>query len=389
MTERSSRCQKSWGFRDLRSRWNPDKSGKRFDYLPGRFRLSASRILSNVSSSRQVLFDDVVHAYRWILGREPETIDILHKQALAGTDLLSLRAILLNSPEFKDQLLNIQIEDFCSRAEPDILSELTTRLVFVHIPRSGGTTLHHILADAVSSEKVCCARHNTLWLCSGADLASARLFSGHYDRNCVAFVPGREIKVVTILREPRRRLLSLYDYLRAHRPRAIDANNLALAAAARKYKLSDFLEAAVEINPAAVDNTYLRAFGGRLPFHRWEQAAEPHAPRTLSDFGCSVEDLCDRAADFLQSMATVGILEQFDTSLRAIFSAFHLDAPKSVTVRQRLADIVQDNEMLEPIEPYALSHSEELRIDELTKYDLELYKLGKVYLAESIGLQTG
>ena len=88
-------------------------------------------------------------------------------------------------------------------------------------------------------------------------------------------------------------------------------------------------------------------------------------------------------------MATVGILEQFDTSLRAIFSAFHLDAPKSVTVRQRLADIVQDNEMLEPIEPYALSHSEELRIDELTKYDLELYKLGKVYLAESIGLQTG
>ena len=344
--------------------------------------------MSDDSSSREVLFDDVVHAYRWILGREPEAIDVLRKQALAGKDLRSLRAILLNSPEFKDQLLNIEIEDFCSRAEPDILPELTTRLIFIHIPRSGGTTLHRALTDAVGLNRVCRARHNTLWLCSGADLASARLFSGHYDRNCVAFVPGREVKVVTMLREPRRRLLSLYDYLRAHRPKAVEANNLALAAAARKYSLSDFLQAAVEINPAAVDNTYLRTFGGRLPFHRWEQAAEPHAPRTLSDYGCPTEQLFERAAQFLRTMAVVGLLEQFDVSTRAIFHAFHLDAPKSVTVRQRLADIVQDQDMFETIQPYALSHMEELRIDELTKYDRELYNLGKTYLAEAIESQT-
>ena len=329
----------------------------------------------------------MVHAYRWILGREPETIDILGKQALAGKDIANLRMLLLNSPEFKEQYHNIVIENFCSYPELDALPELTPRLVFIHIPRSGGTTLHHMLTEAVGLERVCRARHNNLWLCLGADLARAQLFSGHYDRNCVAFIPGREMRVVTMLREPRRRLLSLYDYLRAHKPAAIQANNLAMAEAARKYRLGDFLHAALEINPAAVDNICLRAFGGRLPFHRWEQVAEPNAPRTLSDYGCSVEELRRRATEFLRGTAAVGILEQFDTSTRAIFRAFGLGAAKPFTVRQRLEEVAQSNEMFERTEPYILSRAEETRIDELTKYDVELYNLGKTYLAEAVESQ--
>jgi len=334
---------------------------------------------------RDVCFDDVVHAYRWILGREPEDVEALVKQAPQGREVRTLRSILLSSPEFRSKLLDIEIDDFCSRSEPGFLPETATRLVFVHIPRSGGTSLHHILAQGLGSDRICGARHNSLWLCSGADLARARLFSGHYDRNCVALIPGREVKVVTMLRNPRRRLLSLYDYLRAHRPKVIKANDLMLAEVARKYGLSDFLDAAMEINPAAVDNTYLRAFGGRLPFRRWEQAAEPNAPKTLTDFGCSEAELFDRAAEFLRTMAVVGILEQFEYSARAISRAFELEEPKDFTALQSFEDIVENHEDFEPVQPYAVSRADELRIDELTSYDMDLYTLGKNCLAEAVG----
>jgi Sulfotransferase family len=343
--------------------------------------------MSPASGSREVCFDDVVHAYRWILGREPESIEILAEQASAGRNVQGLRSILLSSPEFRSKLLDIEIDRFCSRSEPSFLPETIIRLVFIHIPRCGGTSLHHILGEAVGADRVCPERHNCFWLCLAGDLARARLFSGHYDRNCVALIPGREVKLVTMLRDPRRRLLSLYDYLRAHRPAVIKADNLALAEAARKYPLGDFLDAAMEINPAAVDNTYLRAFGGRLPFHRWEQAAEPSAPKTLADHGYSAAELYDRAAEFLRNMAVVGILEQFEDSARAISRAFGLAEPKIFIPPKSLQDVANDHAHFEPVQAYEVSRADEMRISELTKYDMDLYKLGKAYLAEAIESQ--
>jgi len=336
---------------------------------------------------REVYFDDVVQAYRWILGREPE-IDALATQAPAGRDVRSLRLILLRSREFRTKFLESEIEAFCADSDLDFLPQNIPRLVFIHIPRSGGTSLHHILAEAVGPDKVCPARPNNLWFRLAADMARARLFSGHYDRNCIALIPGRTVKTVTMLRDPRGRLISVYNFLRAHRPEVIKANNLALAEAARKHTLSGFLSAAMEINPAAVDNTYLRTFGGRLPFGRWEQAAEPNAPRTLADFGCSPAELYERAAEFLRSMAAVGILERFEDSARVISRALELEEPTAFIALQSFAEITRRHENMEPVDAYSVSSTDEDHIAELTQYDMDLYKLGTHFLARSIALQA-
>ena len=335
-------------------------------------------------SHRELRFDDVVSAYRWILGREPESTAIIAEQALAGGDIERLRAMLLESPEFRSAFLNLDTGKSFALADSAHQQSLGDRFVFLHIPRSGGTSLHHMLSAAVGARNVCEARHNNLWRCLAGDLAPLRLFSGHYDRHCLALIPGRQIKVVTVLREPRSRLVSLYDYLRSHRPETAAPGKLELAEAARKYSLGDFLDAAMEINPAAVDNTCLRAFGGRLPLRRWEQSAEPGAPKALADQGCSVETLYQRAEEFLRGMTAVGILEQFEASARAIFAALGLDAPPPSPALHRLVDVAEENPTFEPVQPSSVTPADAERLAALTQYDAQLYEMGKALLSASL-----
>jgi len=329
---------------------------------------------------RDLRFDDVVHAYRWILGREPESIDIVGDQARSGSDAQGLRAILLNSPEFKRAFLDLEPT---GPLRP-LVTPPADRLVFLHIPRSGGTTLHHLLTAEVGAENASDVRHNNLWRCLAGELAQTRLFCGHYDRDCLAMIPGPAIKVATMLREPRSRLISLYNYLRAHRSEVVASANLGLAAAARKYCLGDFLQAALEINPAAVDNAFLRTFGGWLPYRRWEQAAEPSAPKSLADFGFSIEELVWRAQTFLDDMAAVGILEQFEESAQAIFAAFGLGASQAVGPLHSLENLVKGNQAFEPVQPLTITRSDALRLDEMTHYDAQLYLHAKALLARVI-----
>ena len=333
---------------------------------------------------RDLCFDDVVHAYRWILGREPESTDIVGEQARGAADARSLRASLLNSAEFRRTFLDIEpLGPSRPLAAPPI-----ERLVFLHVPRSGGTTLHDLLAAAVGGENMCAVRHNHLWRCLATDLSRARVFCGHYDRDCLSVIPGARIKVATMLREPRSRLISLYAYLRAHRPETIAPANLDLAGAARRYGLADFLEAALEINPAAVDNPCLRTFGGWLPHRRWEQAAEPSAPKALADFGYPIEELVQRARTFLDDMAAIGILEQFEESAHSIFTAFGLGVPPPVGALHSLESLVKGNQAFEPVQLEAITRSDARRIDEMTHYDAQLYVHAKNLLARAIDART-
>jgi hypothetical protein len=227
-------------------------------------------------------------------------------------------------------------------------------------------------------------RHNGLWRCSGAELAAARLFSGHYDRRCLSFVPGRRVRVFTILREPRQRLTSIYKFLRALGPRYIAEHELEMAAAARELGFGDFLRVALEINPAAVDNTYLRAFGAHVPRRRWEQRAEPAARQRHQDLGYALDELTRRAEAFLDDMAAVGILEDFDRSLAAIFPALQLDVPTTYEVKQRLADLVANNPIFETVGEFEIAAEDERLAADLTRFDDQLYRRGRDLLARNL-----
>ena len=325
--------------------------------------------------------DDVIQAYRWLLGREPESVAAIEGKLAHAKRKTVLRRRMLQSPEFKQKFNAI------AGPAPDTparyLPPECERIVFIHIPKTGGTTLRTLLSEAVGKDQVSTEGHNGLWRRTGAELCAARLFSGHYDRRCLSVIPGRHLRIVTMLREPRQRLLSVYQYLRSHAPLVVAANNLELAAAARRLAFGDFLHAALEINPATVDNTYLRTFGASLPYARWEQRAEPAARQSLADLGMPLDELVRQASVFLQEMAAVGILEEFDRSLAVIFAACELAAPAGYAVKQRLADLVAQNPAFEPVGEIAITADAERLIAELTRFDQELYQLGMRILLRS------
>lgn len=88
-------------------------------------------------------------------------------------------------------------------------------IVFLHIPKTAGQSVHHFLKTLVGPASVAPARVNEqLYLLSVPDLRRYRLFSGHLDWALLDCVQKPKF-VFTILRNPVDRILSFYFFLRA------------------------------------------------------------------------------------------------------------------------------------------------------------------------------
>ncbi len=97
------------------------------------------------------------------------------------------------------------------------------RVAFLHIPKTGGTALHRFLTGQFREDEICPERSNLLGACGSESLARYRLFSGHFDRMTVDRLPTPIVKI-TLLRNPRDRIISLYRFWRSHTREALAPN---------------------------------------------------------------------------------------------------------------------------------------------------------------------
>lgn len=88
------------------------------------------------------------------------------------------------------------------------------KVIFLHIPKTAGQSVHAALVNAFGKEAVCPARVNDqLRRMSITELNRYQVFSGHFDWSLLDCIKGPKY-VFTILREPIDRILSFYFYLR-------------------------------------------------------------------------------------------------------------------------------------------------------------------------------
>ena len=86
-------------------------------------------------------------------------------------------------------------------------------IVFLHIPKTAGQTIHNELARAVGQKGVSPIRVHTQAQSPEAQLpAGYRLYSGHIDWGALDQIPQPRF-VFSILRDPRERIASFYFYL--------------------------------------------------------------------------------------------------------------------------------------------------------------------------------
>ncbi|MBQ0959944.1 sulfotransferase family 2 domain-containing protein [Ideonella sp. 4Y11] len=88
------------------------------------------------------------------------------------------------------------------------------RVVFLHIPKTAGQSVHAALESAFEPAAICPARVNDqLRLLSIAELNRYQVFSGHFDWCLLDCLKGPSYRF-TILRDPMERILSFYFFLR-------------------------------------------------------------------------------------------------------------------------------------------------------------------------------
>jgi hypothetical protein len=85
------------------------------------------------------------------------------------------------------------------------------KIVFVHIPKSAGTSLRTWLSGYFTPEKLCPEFHDRLPTWDRTSLNRYELFCGHYQYETLSLIDGPMI-LLTMLREPKARLLSWYYY---------------------------------------------------------------------------------------------------------------------------------------------------------------------------------
>lgn len=87
------------------------------------------------------------------------------------------------------------------------------KLVFLHIPKTAGQSVHNALAAVVGAEDVSPIRVHTQATQGQSQYPSGyRLYSGHLDWDTLYNVPNPRF-VFSILRDPRERIASFYFYL--------------------------------------------------------------------------------------------------------------------------------------------------------------------------------
>jgi hypothetical protein len=233
-------------------------------------------------------------------------------------------------------------------------------LVFLHVPKCGGTTVHEWLAAVLAPGALSPERNRMpadLTAGRARELQQHRVFSGHFDVVDLAQFPGPQRRF-TVLRDPVDRLVSLYDYWRAYRPDHIEQHDLVGPRAARSMSFDEFVCGTDPRIVHDVDNTYVRTFTGLI--------------RT-SDPIPDPEAALARAAEFVDSLDHVGHLDRLADTFRWLCADLGLEpglAPAPTARRNVRGEWTEPH--LEPVERTVPSEAALAAVEPMVALDREL-----------------
>lgn len=323
---------------------------------------------------------DIESAFLWLLGRKPETAAIeWHAQNFGDAD--SLRGHLMNCQEFLDFLAsNI------SNREDTTFSFLRPKLAFLHLPKTGGTSLTRMLDHAFADEDIFPDRY-MIGRYPASYLSRYSLFRGHFSRQELSLIPG-PLQILTVLREPRSRLVSQYRFhhSRVRKDATLGVDFLLEAA---ESTFVDYLKNPLVRSHPGVANSMawnLFCLDGAIPSALRQQAAGE-----LQSGQISKSTLTEIACAALQAMTWFSTTEDLSDAVhslpRLLGRQFDLQI---VEEREMVTDqlSVQDPLRFRPSPPVQITDEANMLMDDLVDVDEAIYMRAKRMIREKGFLQS-
>ncbi len=316
--------------------------------------------------------EDVDAAFRLILGdaaKERAKAKPLLKDA---QDIEELRARLLTSPSFHQAQAKLSAQQKHQDDRGGVLLDLARpKIVFLHIPKTGGTTMADLLSSNFSRHEVFRQKRD-VEMVPAAVLARHRVFFGHYTLHQIAHIPGAK-RIYTVLREPRARVLSMYRYHKAR----METGRSEGKAIEQKTALS--LNAYLR-DPRIRNRPSVRNLQTRYLFHVSEETMVKYRlrPSPYPDMmrAYPKDVVLEIAKDNLRSLAGVGVLERFDEFVRMFFAEQGLRVPSDYVARNVTTKVAATGP--KPAGPIDFDQPDEETqhlLDDLVDLDEQMYRL--------------
>lgn len=239
--------------------------------------------------------------------------------------------------------------------------------IFIHIPKTAGTTVRSILEDCLPRERL-----YFLYLENASNPGMAefealtieekqniQVYCGHFDFGFHRYLP-QPCKYITIMREPVGRTISLYHHLLQEENARDDISVAKMQSRIKSEKLSleDFVASGITLD---TDNAQTRILSGESP-----------------KFGqCSQEILEKAKSNLKQHFAATGLTERFDESIMLIHKV--MGWPTPFYVKQN----VSRNSSKEQSPPQRTIET----IKQFNQFDIQLYDFAETLLNEQIEKQ--
>lgn len=242
------------------------------------------------------------------------------------------------------------------------------RKVFIHIPKTAGTSVAEVLRRQCGAEKFC--EHifdSDIKNLSKAEIQKFHVFAGHFNyATVVAAMP--HATCFTFLRSPLERVLSLVRYWRAHSWEWIEANpkHARHVQFAKSHTLAEIFCCSGNGVFRNINNVYVRVFGD--PSHYSAQGQLLVAP----------DRALERAIKNAERLAFVGFVEHMDASMGQLLSLLQWDGVAEVPCRNTASDgyFRPERAAFETTEiaSYVLSEEEQVAVGKHIDLDAQFYQ---------------
>jgi len=313
--------------------------------------------------------------YLGLMGLQPEDKELTgYGQTIASSrDLAALTAEMTNSDPFRAEIRKRYAQELAPVelrrkrwANPSAGYDRTC-LVFLHIQKTAGTSVQHHLGACFKHDEFYREHSDSLHLYSPAELNMFNAFAGHFNYDSLRYIPRKELSIITFVRNPKDRLVSLYHFWRAHEPG--HPNFHEQMALANNMPMDAFFQKVGELYDYNTWNHMAWAVMGERTWRAWNAILRSEPNEGALSY--LIENTFRPAiARRLWEFTFVGIQEDFQNSVAHLFKILNKPQPAAIRTDHSLEELMRTRPMFKrQLERQPITPEADVALDRLVQLD--------------------